>query len=433
MEAAIRVVNWIQVLNYCSEELAGYPEFMQQITESILIHGSFIADNLEIKKTGLTTNHTTANMAGLLCVSLAFPDYCRSPLWRQVAMDGLESCLDEQIMDDGSDFEASTGYHRFVLDIVSHSLAAATHAGISVSCSLRNTLGKMHEALSWMVDSAGNLHSIGDNDNGMWLTPDCCQSNELQKYLIEKVTGQSGPVATEHVSPRQFDSAGFCSSKMMPFECFLACFPIGQAGLGGHNHEDLLQLCISLNGVPLVVDGGTGSYNRSLDERLYFRSRKAHSIPFLEDTPSYFTYRSDGPFDLDSFGNIHRFMSCTSEDGFHELTGRVTLTDYSIERTVSNYGNRVEIIDHFRVEVESSRALSQFIINPAWEVTLEDNHCLLTHGDQVVVLDPDKTPIELTDILWSPSYDCTEKASCIRIGPCRGTDIEIRTVLNVRQ
>ena len=63
--------------------------------------------------------------------------------------------------------------------------------------------------------------------------------------------------------------------------CFVAmrCGPIGQAGNGGHAHNDQLAVEIEIDGVPWAQDPGTHVYTPDLAERDRYRSVQAHFAP----------------------------------------------------------------------------------------------------------------------------------------------------------
>ena len=53
-----------------------------------------------------------------------------------------------------------------------------------------------------------------------------------------------------------------------------------KAGSGpSHGHADLLSTVVSWDGIEVVGDPGTGTYNGPLEIRNYFRSSLAHSPP----------------------------------------------------------------------------------------------------------------------------------------------------------
>jgi hypothetical protein len=59
--------------------------------------------------------------------------------------------------------------------------------------------------------------------------------------------------------------------------------PRGQKGVGGHNHNDQLSFELHLEGTPVIVDSGTGSYLRDRRLRDWFRGTAAHNTLQLGD------------------------------------------------------------------------------------------------------------------------------------------------------
>jgi len=62
---------------------------------------------------------------------------------------------------------------------------------------------------------------------------------------------------------------------------FLAirCGPVGQEGVGGHDHRDQLSVELAVDGVPWFRDPGSATYTRDPDLRNAYRSALAHTGP----------------------------------------------------------------------------------------------------------------------------------------------------------
>src|SRR5207245_2331889 len=63
-------------------------------------------------------NHLVADWLGLLAIGLAVDGAVEAPAWRRAAARGLAREAGRQVEPDGAAFEASTGYHRFTLELL---------------------------------------------------------------------------------------------------------------------------------------------------------------------------------------------------------------------------------------------------------------------------------------------------------------------------
>ena len=59
----------------------------------------------------------------------------------------------------------------------------------------------------------------------------------------------------------------------------IRCGPVGQGGLGGHDHRDQLAIELVIDGVPWFRDPGSFTYTRDPDLRNAYRSAAAHAGP----------------------------------------------------------------------------------------------------------------------------------------------------------
>lgn len=115
MDVAIRAVNWIWGLRLF-EKLVDYPAALFEILRSLYEHGHHIEQNLEYYEE-CTSNHYLANVAGLLYIGAACPEFPEADRWVLFGLQELVSEMRRQVYDDGADFEASTHYHRLVAEI----------------------------------------------------------------------------------------------------------------------------------------------------------------------------------------------------------------------------------------------------------------------------------------------------------------------------
>jgi hypothetical protein len=189
MDVAIRAVN---VSVYCDYYHKGYG-FSRLLEDSV----KYISLNLE-KYGEWRGNHYLTNLAGLFicCLHLKGESYDKL---LSFSLTELEVELDRQFLEDGSNFEGSTAYHNFALDIIStvylylQNVDDLCERLSSVKgrfiCNLgfikiktldqtyieklkRKLKNKIEKALifsAFTLDQKGKLIQIGDNDSGKFI------------------------------------------------------------------------------------------------------------------------------------------------------------------------------------------------------------------------------------------------------------------------
>jgi len=122
---------------------------------------------------------------------------------------------------------------------------------------------------------------------------------------------------------------------------FLAirCGPIGQDGLGGHDHRDQLAIELWIDGVPWFRDPGSVTYTRDPELRNAYRSALAHVGPNAEQPEDWAA--APGLFALGSLASPGIPLWFT-KFGF---AGAQKGPDYTIARMVELLTDRVRITD----------------------------------------------------------------------------------------
>jgi len=112
MDVAIRAVNWLVALGIMQDGDCGYDaDFRAVVGRSILEHGLHVLQHLEWSEEP-RSNHYLANITGLLFIAAHLPDAPLTDGWLGFATREFLIELQRQFHPDGSNYEASTGYHR---------------------------------------------------------------------------------------------------------------------------------------------------------------------------------------------------------------------------------------------------------------------------------------------------------------------------------
>jgi hypothetical protein len=165
MEAGIRAVNIIAAM----EMFRGSPSVTDQAIELILkillAHGRFIRANLEFSYR-TTSNHYLSNLIGLFAIGETVPELREARGWRDFSGSRLVKEMNRQVHADGVDYEGSTGYHRFVLEIFSLFFSLCRSGSFDPGTAFCGRLEAMFDFVRCYLKPDHTAPAIGDSDDG---------------------------------------------------------------------------------------------------------------------------------------------------------------------------------------------------------------------------------------------------------------------------
>jgi hypothetical protein len=318
MDVAIRAVNWLWAYELLAGTGALEPGFQTVLVASLVEHARHISANIEIYAGGLTTNHTTADYAGLAHLALFLADLEESVSWRAQAIAGLERCISQQINEDGCDFEGSTSYHRLTLELFLAPYLRLRHAGASLSACYGERLRAMFEALYETARPDGLMPVVGDADDGrlqilhdyfgwvpqdhryllavggsLFSCPEWLAEGLVARGGREELAWQLGPTTLPHAlaaprgaehrrGQRAFPGTGRYVFRSGGDYLLVNADPVGTNGMGNHHHNHWLSYELVLAGKPVAVDPGSFTYTKDLEQRDAFRSTRAHNTVMID-------------------------------------------------------------------------------------------------------------------------------------------------------
>ena len=288
MEVALRAMNLLaafEVFRHSSQLRADFLEFFLPLLQQ---HGYYIRRNLEFSYLA-TSNHYLSDVVGLLWLGLLLPELRDAEAWREFGLRQMLLEMDKQVLEDGADFEASTGYHRFVTELFLYSFMLCRANDVQIEerywSRLRQMLGYIRAYLR--PDGFGPL--IGDTDSGQVL-PVMRRRADHHAYLLNGLNPQ-----TQHVASQAFPHAGIY---IMRDRDLYLCFNASDAGIkgrGSHAHNDVLSIEVSANERAFIIDPGTYVYSADLAKRHEFRSTAYHSTVQIDGLEQN-TIRIETPF-----------------------------------------------------------------------------------------------------------------------------------------
>jgi hypothetical protein len=310
MEVALRIVTWTFFYRALHESAAWQDgTFQERFLLSLYEHGAFTAGHLE--RSDVNGNHYTADAAGLVFAGLFFGGSGKSRMWHSRGWRILEDELPKQVSPDGVDFEGSVPYHRFVAELFLLPALYRQRQGLPVAEPYKKRVIAMARFAESYSPCHGLAPVVGDADDARAL-PLGTQPTNDHRHLIgcvgvewevpDLVADCSGPraevawlcgakramtlpsrVEAPELRSQGFRLAGYYTMRSARSHVFIDCAPVGQAGRGGHGHNDCLAFTATLEGCPIVVDAGSYLYTGSYEERNHFRSTGVHNTPLVGD------------------------------------------------------------------------------------------------------------------------------------------------------
>jgi hypothetical protein len=305
MEVALRALNLLAVFELLRRSPQLNEETLPALLQMFDQHGAHIRRNLEFTYIS-TSNHYFSDVVGLLWLGMMLPELKAASEWREFGLRETLREMDKQVLADGADFEASTGYHRFVLELLLYSFIAARAQGIEIDNHYWKKLRAMLDYVRAYLRPEGRAPLIGDTDSGQVL-PFCTRAADDHAYVlalgaallheprfkqpVERmpeellwVLGEEGvrlyeslPGISPGADSQGFPDAGTYILREDDLYLLFNASGNGLFGRGSHGHNDALSLEVSACGTNFIVDPGTYVYTADLKERQLFRSTAYHS------------------------------------------------------------------------------------------------------------------------------------------------------------
>ncbi|MCC7518356.1 MAG: alginate lyase family protein [Verrucomicrobiae bacterium] len=278
MEPALRAIQWCRALALLAARpgFTGLAPLLREMLPSLLAHGRFIRSHLEWTPYG-RTNHFLANLAGLFVLAAFTPQFRDADDWREASAQTLLREMTIQTDSDGFHAEASTAYHRFVLEIYRLVEQAAAAGRIALPEAFSERVARLARVDAALRGPEDLDPRIGDDDSGRMDLK--AQGGEPERKIsgaqkLETWLDPRGSVALK--------ASGIYVLRSARLSCHVACGPNGQQGVGGHAHNDKLAIVLRVDGRPLVVERGTWGYSADPAARDRFRSTAMHSTLALD-------------------------------------------------------------------------------------------------------------------------------------------------------
>lgn len=346
-------------------------------------------------------NHLIAESVALYAIGTSTPDLPDSRRYARLGRKRIEREALRQVLPDGVGAEMSPSYAAFAIEWLLLAVVIANYVNQPFDHAILDRLAAAAEHFKWLMDSAGNVPSIGDNDNSCVIASG---KHEEKRYVASMCAAIAGVTKRQNLSPvshepslrdlvfqspaigssltdgiRHFRHGGLSvvrethgsSQAVLVFDHG----PLGYLQICAHGHADTLSIWLSIGDQSVLVDAGTYVYGGSTVWRDYFRATKAHNTVELSGTSSS---TISGPFNwsqrargrLVAVDDGASWSMTAHHDGYMAALGLTHVR--RLQRTSSGF----HIEDYLRGG--SSPARIAFLVHPELETRVEGD-CISIH------------------------------------------------------
>ncbi|MEH3156907.1 MAG: alginate lyase family protein [Gordonia paraffinivorans] len=249
-------------------------------------------------------NHLVGELAGLAAVALLVPGLEDAARWERIALDGLATEADRQILADGVGAEQAVGYQIFTAELLA--VVAALVADRDGSAPERLVAAVLRGG-DFLAGLGTPTPRIGDDDEGfaLRLSAEPVRSVESHLDLVAAFTDGPAPAAAATTPAREWFAAalgvsdrprtavtstvrgpggsswhrdgGLVVLRASGRRVTVDVGPLGYLAIAAHGHADALTVTVADDRGEIVEDPGTGSYYGHPEWRKVLRSTGAHA------------------------------------------------------------------------------------------------------------------------------------------------------------
>ena len=427
LEAGIRGENWLKTFEYVKHSKHITPEFLAKFLNSLHEHATYI--NSDFNAFSQTSNWGVIEFQGQFNISQFLTEFKEAKQWQKDAINNLATCIDLQVLPDGTQWEQSPMYHNEVF----HCYLNVNYLAQQMDIALPEAIGQKTKDMAYanLKWQKPNYHQplLGDSDD-----------TDLRGMLTFAAYVYSDPVLKSRAYPESDYETYFLLGKQkaegyknMKSETpnFLSVFQQSSGDLYmrtsweqdatysslhlkklgcGHGHDDLLHFTIFANNTDYLVDSGRFSYVNNAWREL-FKGNKSHNTLGVDDLPN--TIYMDSwlnSFEARSEG-IFTKITTDFDYGEAENTAYKRLEDpVSVKRRLLFLKPNVWLVfDSFSAKDEHK--FSQYFNFPNTEVKVVDGGLTTTYAQNNLRIQPVKElEIELNNSWYSPEYNLKKES-----------------------
>jgi len=412
-----------------------------------------------------TGNHYLSNLAGLIALGIYFGDFVMDIResswnhprnWLEYGCREMEREMFVQVNPDGSNYEASTSYHRLVAELFLIPTIWCARNGITFTKGYEARLERMHEFMLQIMKPDGLTPLIGDADDGRLLIVSCYGNwvrNDFRHLLA--VAGEyfdrddfrgAGRLEQEDamwiaggVKPNvgvctllqsvSYPDGGYYVLRNAIAYCLIRCGDLSFHGHGAHSHNDQLSFELQIDGQDIVVDPGSYVYTTDYRMRNLFRSTMMHNTVQAGGYEQN-DYEERNLFLMreQSFARCEDFRTdyfAGSHQGYAQKCGVIHRRTFTLRDT------ELEILDTFEqtgiTEQSMPRLIASYMLAADVEAELREGEVRLWAGDRkLLIVMENADAMEIQDQWVSRSYGVRVPSRLLR---ATGKESTLRTII----
>lgn len=401
MEVSISLINLIVAVQIAGEADLFVMESVNQVIKKGFL---FILSNLE-KGIRYSNNHYFFDLIGILWISEVVEKNKTIIAINKLAKKELEKLLQQIISDDGSLYEGSSYYHRYVLESL---LEYMYYRDENKTTFLLEFANKMLNFL-YGISNSGTIIGIGDNDSGRLLPIGnyfvySSKNIDIIEYFSEKLSLQKNNF-NEII---RFDNFGLYlignSNIRVMMRC--DCIPnkMKNKVIGSHYHNDQLSIQVVAFNKDLFIDPGTYLYIEDRLCRLESRMTKNHNTVFIPD------------IEQNLISNDWRYIERKAVGKLLDISSSVI--DATVEYSSIIHHRLVKLKENCIViedTVHGYKFQAGFLLSPEFDIIRKSDSSALITGNIYSVILSTNGNIVIEDAFYSPEYGLKIKTKRIMV------------------
>lgn len=454
MDVSIRAINI--ALTYFVVTGTNNRGFSEVLTKTLFDHAWHIASSLEGNSWSPNNNHYLSNISALYILAMVLPSSSITRRWLEYSKHSFYREVRRQILPSGLTYERSTSYHLLVTELVLFPIIFEKCSNIITPRDVAERAERAVVSLAKYTYSNGENVNIGDQDSGRVLLLNSMSLGNIDVISLgEKIFGikfshifvsrnssynslidllfpsldlygihnKNNALSVEF--PIVDNSDGIIKYRDTWAELF---FNVANRGMyedemekSIHTHDDLLSVCLSLKGEPLLVDAGTYSYTGNRNKRQHFQSARMHNT--VTDETGHIDYpKSENLFSLTDYNKVTwRSLKINENDYLIEgdlckIKNAVLL--YKHKRSIQLLGESHEVHIHDLVSCDdkSKSFSSRLFIPGSLNVNLLGLNTVKVKSDReaFTIYCPNGV-IAVSQTQISPAYGVLKDAYCLSV------------------
>ncbi len=444
LEISIRLISWIFTLYFFKDSKeVNNKEFFEKIFSSMFQHALY----LKYFYTRSSFNHTVGDLFGIYLFSKIFEKINPMKKWERKFFNKLSKQISLQTRTDGTNIEQSVNYHRFVLEFFSLFMVLNLK---SINEKEYYLMEKMFNYLLYIIKPNREFPLIGDFDDGKVLPLSYFENNlftdliDLGSILFHRadlkfISSRISPLSVLLLGSNRFEIYQKIQSqepkKKVEFFNKAGYFVLrdnwsdqsnylfidyGKFGpfIAPHSHSGITNFIYSFKGKDIIIDSGTYTYNKSWNQRNYFRGSEAHNVLVINKKnqakiSDWFAWQNKPKIKRNFNENVRNLEFTCFHNGY---------SGFIVKRTIITQGNLENITIKDSVIKTQNISTNKFDIidinfhlNGDLDVKIKDNIISLNNKIYLEVISKHKFEIKIKNSEYSPRYGFIEKNFLLNI------------------